>query len=112
AVSCIANQSPSTEVCNGLDDDCDGAVDEGNPGGGGACATGQAGVCASGTFFCQNGGLTCQANQSPGAEVCNGLDDDCDGAVDEGNPGGGASCSTGNLGVCSAGTVTCTGGAL
>ena len=49
----------------------------------------------------------------PGAsEVCNGLDDDCDGVVDEGNPGGGASCSTGLPTPCDTGTTLCTGGAL
>ena len=31
-----------------------------------------------------------------GTEVCNGLDDDCDGAVDEGTPGSGAACTPGN----------------
>jgi hypothetical protein len=32
-----------------------------------------------------------------GAEQCNGLDDSCDGVVDEGNPGGGAHRDTGRL---------------
>jgi len=44
--------------------------------------------------------------------VCNGFDDNCAGGIDEGNPGGGAACSSGQLGVCSAGTRTCSGGSL
>jgi hypothetical protein len=46
------------------------------------------------------------------AEVCNGLDDNCNGVADEGDPGAGLSCATGQPGVCSAGTMHCTAGAL
>ncbi len=45
-------------------------------------------------------------------EVCNGLDENCDNLPDDGNPGGGAPCGTGELGVCGAGEMVCTGGAL
>jgi hypothetical protein len=99
-------------VCDGLDNDCDGAVDDGNPGGGGACSTGQPGVCASGTESCQGGSLTCEPTTSPSAEVCDGLDNDCDGAVDDGNPGGGATCNTGLPGICANGTTVCSGGSV
>jgi len=100
------------ELCNGVDDDCDGTVDEGNPGGGATCSTGQAGRCAVGTTVCTGGALVCVRNQNPIAEICNGLDDDCDGTVDEGNPGGGATCSTGQAGICATGTTVCSGGTI
>jgi hypothetical protein len=71
------------EQCNGRDDDCDGSTDEGNPGGGGACSTGQSGICAAGTTRCTSGSLRCERNLAPRTEDCdNGLDDDCDGTAD------------------------------
>jgi hypothetical protein len=74
------------EVCNGLDDDCGGQVDEGDPGGGASCSTGLPGVCGAGVMHCQNGAVQCVATVAPGSqiEICNGVDDDCDGVVDEG----------------------------
>gem|GEM_PF-1691990 len=111
ALSCSAKVSPSSETCDGLDNNCNGQSDEGNPGGGAACSTGQPGVCAQGTTSCSGGTLTCNA-PAPSAEVCDGRDNDCDSTVDEGNPGGGVACTTGQPGVCSQGTTSCSGGAL
>jgi len=103
---------PSVEACDGKDNNCDGNVDEGNPGGGNGCVTGQAGVCSEGIYVCTAGNLDCSPVQFPTAEVCDGLDNNCDGSVDEGNPGGGAQCATGQNGVCATGTLTCEGGTL
>jgi hypothetical protein len=54
-------------------------------GGGGACQTGLPGICGPGTMQCQSGVLTCVQTSQPGSEVCNGVDDDCNGPVDEGD---------------------------
>jgi hypothetical protein len=109
----------ATEICDGVDDNCNGTVDEGNPGGGASCAIGLPGVCSLGTLICTNGELSCQQTTQPFiiqavtiAESCNGVDDNCNGTVDEGNPGGGASCTTGLPGVCGVGTSICTKGGL
>lgn len=54
-------------------------------GGGQPCDTGQPGICASGVTQCVPGGTTCQALVSDAPEKCNGLDDDCNGQLDEGD---------------------------
>jgi len=110
-LSCVPG-TPQSESCDGLDNDCDGVIDNGNPGGGGACSTGQVGVCAAGTLVCQTGALTCLPNQGPTTEVCDGVDNNCDGSVDESDPNVGAACNTGFPGVCAAGTLVCMNGAL
>ncbi|MEM7155244.1 MAG: MopE-related protein [Myxococcota bacterium] len=112
ALSCEQDIAVGVESCNDIDDDCNGFVDDGNPGGGAACDTGLEGVCGPGTEMCTGGAIVCEANFVPGAEICNGADDDCDGVPDDGNPGGGGACDTGLLGVCSAGTEACVGGGI
>ncbi|MBX3251144.1 MAG: putative metal-binding motif-containing protein [Myxococcales bacterium] len=77
-----AIECPGTvEVCNGIDDDCDGVVDEDV--GGAVCGTDE-GVCESGRTACIGGREVCVGGVRPAREVCgNGLDDDCNGTVDE-----------------------------
>jgi hypothetical protein len=56
-------------------------------GGGKPCDTAMPGVCASGTTQCTNGTATiCKPDVPSTAEICDGLDNDCDGMVDQGNP--------------------------
>ncbi|MEZ4295772.1 MAG: DUF4114 domain-containing protein [Polyangiaceae bacterium] len=54
-------------------------------GGGGKCQTGLPGVCGDGTLQCQNGELACVGLTGPSEETCDGFDNDCDGAVDNGD---------------------------
>jgi hypothetical protein len=102
---CTGNVGPSPEVCNGVDDDCDGRTDESIPPGG-AC-----GACGEGLLHCIGGTMTCTGDRSPSPEVCNGVDDDCDTRIDEGNPGGGVACGDAT-GECEPGITSCVGGRL
>ena len=77
--------SPAVETCNAVDDDCDGMVDEGDPGGGATCGS-SVGECTMGVEACVGGAIVCMGSTEPTTELCNGLDDDCDGTVDQGNP--------------------------
>lgn len=54
-------------------------------GGGAACQTGQLGICGDGTLQCQNGMLICLPSNAASGEKCDGLDNDCDGQVDNGD---------------------------
>ncbi len=134
---CPAGTVPCAGVCADLTSDARncGAC-------GSTCAAGQrcnAGLCAGSTpdAGASDGALSCAADRDcpsgqrcaagvcvaggacvPSAERCNGLDDDCDGLVDESDPMGAGLCAAGQTcrmgacvsrGGCPAGTVACAG---
>jgi len=101
--------SPTNEQCNGLDDDCDGNTDEDYDSLGLACSVGTGACQSAGTIACGENGLpTCAAEigQST-AEICNGLDDDCDGFADETFADLGEACTEGFGSCASPGVVVC-----
>ncbi|MDP1828868.1 MAG: MopE-related protein [Archangium sp.] len=72
-------RTPTAEVCNGLDDDCNGMTDENL--GDITCGTGE---CQRAAAACANGTPQPCTPGLPSAEVCNSRDDNCDGTVDDG----------------------------
>ncbi|MBI5489781.1 MAG: putative metal-binding motif-containing protein [Deltaproteobacteria bacterium] len=96
----------SGEVCNGVDDNCNGLADEGFTcifGGTQACWVGS----CPGTQSCGAGCNWGSCSVTAG-EVCNGVDDNCNGDTDEG-----FTCIAGRTQACSvgscSGTQTCSG---
>ncbi|EKD41211.1 MAG: hypothetical protein ACD_73C00801G0001, partial [uncultured bacterium] len=83
----LASMHPgATEICNGnVNDDCDitNAEGSGDPLKGTACDGSDADKCLKGTYACISGVETC-TNDVNIPEVCNGVDDDCDGVTDNG----------------------------
>jgi hypothetical protein len=90
------------EICDNIDNDCDGSIDEGLSQGCGL------GICSGGTQSCSAGSWgSCSTSYLSTTESCNNLNDDCDDSVDENI----ASQECGiDTGACVKGTQSCSAG--
>jgi hypothetical protein len=106
--TCVGEVTPLPETCNYTDDDCNGYVDDlfadaavlahcnspacspNFPDAAITCWGPDPGICGAGTLACQGGprgGTPNGCNEfihTPAMETCNGIDDDCNGTIDDG----------------------------
>ena len=83
--SCKPACTPTTEICDGKDNDCDGKIDED-----GVCCTPTTEICDGKDNDCdgeidEDGVCKEETACTPTAEICDGIDNDCDGEIDEEN---------------------------
>ncbi len=104
AAECVGGLGPIAEACNGVDDDCDGAVDpselDGDDDGVRACD----GDCDD----------TEPAVHAGAVELCDDLDNDCDPLTADGaqEAGFGDACDGADSDLCAEGVIACAGSAL
>jgi hypothetical protein len=84
--ACTGEVHADTETCANanVDDDCNGTVDDVPTVGNRCQVMGAQGPCSTGTLRCSGGSApSCVSTTMASAEVCNGIDDDCNGRADE-----------------------------
>ncbi|MDO9020225.1 MAG: MopE-related protein [Deltaproteobacteria bacterium] len=120
-----SGSAAESEACDGVDNTCDGNIDETcpcTPGAMRSCYSGPAatagrGTCRGGNQVCSPAGRwgSCAGEVTPAAETCDGMDRNCDGMTMEGCNcmlGAARACNTGatasiGIGICRAGMQTC-----
>jgi hypothetical protein len=115
ALVCSDNTGSTLDVCNGSDDDCDAASADGDedPLNGAPCDGFDSDLCLEGLISCLGGALVCSDNTGDDLELCDGLNNDCNGATPDGidEPTLGNPCDGPDSDLCEEGLNYCNGAA-
>jgi len=115
-LACSDTTTSNVELCNGVDDDCDPSTADGSgePTLGNACDGADDDLCIEGTIVCGSAGLACNDTTASAAELCDGVNNDCDPSTADGadEPTLGDACDGSDSDLCAEGVVACMPGGL
>ena len=110
-VSCTDVVNDNSEICDGLDNDCNASTADGSqdPLLGQACDGPDTDLCTEGSFSCVNESMSCSDTTGHTLDLCDGTDNDCNASTPDGvdEPGHGASCDGPDSDLCEEGVVEC-----